>query len=134
MVTGATFSKPDGQRIGYESTLDSESNTYYIQNQTLFQDGKNPNLIALLKQGVRSYFNDNGQSMTDEELSDMLINVGDINHIPLPQYAPYFTPQGLTFVYQQYEIAPYAAGLPCFTLSYEKVLPFLTDEAARLTK
>ena len=43
-----------------------------------------------------------------------------------------YTKQGLTFVYQQYEIAPYAAGLINFDIPYDKVLPLLTKDAASL--
>lgn len=30
----------------------------------------------------------------------------------------YLTPQGIVFYYQQYEIAPYASGIPTFTIPY----------------
>ena len=62
----------------------------------------------------------------------MLIGVDDVNNIPLPSAPPTFTRQGLSFVYQQYEIAPYAAGMINFNIPYKKILPFLTDDAAQL--
>jgi len=34
--------------------------------------------------------------------------------------------------YQQYEIAPYAAGMPSFVLTYQEVRPYLTKEALQL--
>jgi len=52
---------------------------------------------------------------------------GDI--IPFPAFSPYPSKDGLVFVYQQYEIASYAAGMPAFTLPYEVVEPYLTEEA-----
>ena len=54
-----------------------------------------------------------------------LTSVDDINNIPRPQFAPYLTPRGMVFTYQQYEIAAYAAGLPSFIVPYEKISSFL---------
>ena len=71
---------------------------------------------------------------TDDALKDMLISVDDVNRIPLPSAAPSFTKKGLAFIYQQYEIAPYAAGMINFDLPYDKVRPYLTKEAAELIK
>jgi hypothetical protein len=36
------------------------------------------------------------------------------------------------FVYQQYEIASYAVGMPSFTVAYDKLLPYLTPEARKV--
>ena len=47
----------------------------------------------------------------------------------MPATSPYFTADGIVFTYQQYEIAPYAAGQPSFTLSYKDVASYLTKEA-----
>jgi hypothetical protein len=52
--------------------------------------------------------------------------------LPLPQAAPYFTKDGITFVYAQYEIACYAAGMPTFTIPYNKIEGILTSSAAAL--
>jgi hypothetical protein len=58
--------------------------------------------------------------------------VNDVNRIPLPSAAPAFTKKGLAFIYQQYEIAPYAAGMVNFDIAYDKIRPFLTAEAQAL--
>ena len=34
--------------------------------------------------------------------------------------------------FEQYEIAPYAAGMPSFSISYEKLAPFLNERGQRL--
>ena len=125
-----TFRKRDGLRIGYETEYDQQTETYVMKNQTLFKDPKSPELAALIKEGVRNYFQEFEQDVTtDEALKDMLIGVDDVNSIPLPSNAPSFTKDGLSFIYQQYEIAPYAAGMINFTIPYDKVLPYLTKDA-----
>ena len=84
----------------------------------------------LLVEGLISYFSDNGESMTEEALFDVLQIEGQ--QIPLPVLAPYPTKDGLVFIYQQYEIASYAAGMPSFTVPYDKLLPYLTPEARKI--
>ena len=130
---GQTFRKSDGQRIGYVSIYDQDNGTFHIEHQTLFNDKvETPEFKALLKEGVGSYFKEMSNGDDDWTLEDMLIGVDDVNALPLPQYPPTFTKDGLSFVYQQYEIAPYAAGLPSFTIPYDKAKPFLTDDARAL--
>ena len=55
-----------------------------------------------------------------------------VYNIPLPKNPPYFTQDGLTFVYQQYEIAPYAAGMPTFSIPYDVAKGLLLHAAADL--
>ncbi len=128
-----TFRKRDGLQIGYTTEYDQQTETFVLKDQTLFKDPKSQQLAKLIKEGVRSYFKEFDESaINDEQLKDLLIGVDDIDHIPLPSAAPSFTKQGLSFVYQQYEIAPYAAGMINFNIPYKKILPFLTDDAAEL--
>ncbi len=135
MSTGQTFRMSDGKIIGYQTEYNQKTESFEIKNQTLFSDAQAPKLFALIKEGVRSYFSEAEQeASSDEELKDMLISVDDVNRIPLPSAAPYFTKEGLSFVYQQYEIAPYAAGMINFTIPYDKIRPFLTPEAQELIK
>lgn len=130
-----TFRRRDGLRIGYETEYDQKAEAFVIKNQTLFKDPKSPGLAALIKEGVRSYFKEFQEDvLTDDALKDMLIGVDDVNRIPVPNVAPSFTENGLAFIYQQYEIAPYAAGMINFDLPYDKVRPYLTKEAAELIK
>lgn len=132
---GQTFRKSDGLRIGYDTEFDVESETFKTKDQTLFSQPQSPELAKLIKEGVRSYFSDDmGSAVSDNQLKEGLISVSDIDKIPLPTNPPYFTANGLTFVYQQYEIAPYAAGMINFDIPYDKVLPFLTPEAKGLIK
>lgn len=134
-ATGITFSKKDGRRIGYQTEYNREKDTFEMKYQTLFSKPKADGLAQLIKEGVRSYFQEfDTEETTDEQLKDMLIGVDDINKIPLPTNPPLFTKEGLSFTYQQYEIAPYAAGMINFDIPYDKIKPFLTEEATDLIK
>ena len=133
--TGMTFSKSDGSRIGYQCQYNADANTFDMKDQTLFSKPDAAPLAVLIKEGVRSYFKAFDITVSsDEQLKEQLIGVNSVDSIPLPNTPPVFTKDGLTFVYQQYEIAPYAAGMINFTIPYDKVRPFLTPEAASLIK
>ena len=115
-VTGEgclTFSKQDGQRI---------------------KDFVDPSCAAdiqpLLVRGVKEYFSDNGYEVSEDELLDMLFI--DDRFIPLPSWPLYPSGDGLAFVYQQYEIASYADGMPSFTIPYADIEPYMTPEAKAL--
>jgi hypothetical protein len=128
---GKTFRKSDGKVIGYETDYDDHFNIVR-KGDNLLKDMKSPKLYALIKAGVLSYFKACGQAMKDDaELADYL-QVDDINRIPLPANAPYFSKTGVVFCYTQYEIAPYAAGIITFEIPYSKISPFLTNEAKEL--
>ena len=130
--TAVTFSKASGEKIGYDNVYDPKREKFVTYNQTLFKDTTSPKLYQLIKKGLRKCMADeNGKQPSDEELNDML-QVDDINRVPLPQYAPCFTEKGLCFTYQQYEIACYAVGIISFNIPYDEILPFLTSEAAAL--
>jgi len=131
--TGTTFSKSDGRRIGYKSEFNTQTEQTEMKQQTLFAKPDDPRLAKLIKEGVRSYFQEfQDSTVTDAQLKDCLTGVDNIDSIPLPYNAPTFTKSGLSFVYQQYEIAPYAAGMVSFDVAYDQVRPLLTPEAARL--
>lgn len=52
--------------------------------------------------------------------------------VPLPAVTPALTEDGLLFTYNPYEIAPYAAGIITFTIPYQPLRPYLTEEARQL--
>ena len=87
-------------------------------------------LQPLLLHGVTTYINAQGQKVTEDEALKLLFI--DKGIIPLPAHAPYLAADGLHFVYQQYEIGPYAMGMVSFTLPYDKVKPYMTAEALQL--
>ena len=131
--TGLTFSKLTNKPLGYRTEYNEKTEQFEIRDQTLFSKPSSPKLAALIKEGVRGYFGSfDNTTPSDDELENELIGVADVNRIPLPSTPPVFTTNGLTFTYQQYEIAPYAAGMVNFNIAYDKVLPYLTPEAAAL--
>ena len=134
-ATGITISKATGKEIGYESEYNANTMAFTIKHQNLFRSTKSAGLYKLIKEGVKDYFSDmEDHRISDEELADVLQNVPDVNHIPVPQFPPTFSKKGLVFLYQQYEIGPYAVGMPNFCIPYKKVLPYLTKEAAALVE
>lgn len=127
-VVGRTFSQIDGKQYGWE----------------LLKDTAKTGFRKLLKKGARKYFSTDKSrgEITDEELCEMLlldisgspVTVQQLDSFPLPSTPPYFTRKGVTFVYQAYEIAPYAAGIPTFTVDFDDIDKYLSDEGKLLLK
>ena len=107
------FSKKDGSRL---TTAIDTSNVVAIQ--------------PLLKEGLNTYFFEESGASKEDDLFDYLLLNDSI--IPLPVYIPYPDGDSLVFVYQQYEIAAYAAGMPAFKLPISKVKPYLTPQAIKV--
>lgn len=88
-------------------------------------------LQPILRRGVKEYISKaENRKIKDSDLQNMLFVEHGI--IPLPTTVPVLTPEGLHFVYQQYEIGPYALGMVEFTVPYADVKSCLTKEAAEL--
>lgn len=85
----------------------------------------------LLKKGLKEYFSEMEESpvKTDRQLRDNLL-LDSNEDIPLPVWMPYPDEKGkgLSFVYQQYEIASYADGMPSFVLTWDELKPFLKED------
>ena len=109
---GLTFRKSDGRRMGM-NTL----------NNLVGDEG----WTSLQKEGLMEYF----EVKTDSDLQDCLLGV-ETYMIPTPQYEPYFSEKGMEFVYQQYEIACYAAGLPSYTVPYDRLQKYLNVTGRQL--
>ena len=72
-------------------------------------------------------------SFDKQALKEELVSFsGSIDELPLPDFEPYLTEQGVTFIYQPYEISYYAAGKPEFTIPYNVVKPYLKAQAIEL--
>ena len=108
-----TFDKKSGNRI----------------NEFLRKDALE-DMQSLLTAGLVQYFNDNDDTVNAGNVRDYLFL--DDESIPFPVWTPHPTEDGLCFVYQQYEIAAYAMGMPSFTIPYDAVKPYLTPEALDL--
>lgn len=90
-------------------------------------------LQPILRKGTLQYLNqDAEEKILDENLKDCLFIENGI--IPLPSHTPYLAKDGVHFIYQQYEIGPYAMGMVQFTVPYHEISPFLTPEAQKLIK
>lgn len=102
-------------------------------------DGAEDKMQSLLLDGMVRFFSD---ACRDESInrktvySQLLLCDKDGNetkHIPLPQWPLLFDKDdGLIFMYKQYEVAPYAAGMPEFTIPLQDVMPYLTEDAKSL--
>jgi len=117
--TGHTFSKFNGKCFGYDMMKDLDT----------------PAFKRLIKEGLRKFFSNEGdeQGMSDEDLKEELVSFGgSIDDLPLPDSEPYMTKNGVTFIYQPYEISYYAAGRPEFTIPYDVVRPYLKPQAMKL--
>ena len=103
---GQTFRKSDGRRVDYD----------------IFREESKDELAELVKDNIfTQYFE------SDKEQFENGLLVENPDYFPLPETTPYFTSDGVVFVYQQYEIAPYALGLPNCVISYDLIEPFLTQ-------
>lgn len=112
--TNTTFCKSDGRHMGWNMLKNTDSPAFH----------------ELIVKGLLDYFD-----VEDEAgLNEVLLLLDGVRSLPLPASAPWLTEKGMVFCYQQYEIAPYAYGMPSFVLGYEQLLPFLSDEAKVLLK
>lgn len=88
-------------------------------------------LQPILRKGVLRYLKAQGENdITEKNLTDYLFI--DKGIIPLPKYAPYLAKDGVHFIYQQYEIGPYAMGMVSFVVPYKEIKAYMTAEALRL--
>lgn len=111
---GATFSKADGRRLTWDM-VSGEGMT---------------GLKSVVRKMLKDYFN----ATTDAELMNYVQGAESAAAIPLPKMPPYMTEEGFVVMYQQYEIAAYAAGMPGDTIPYKIMNSYLTDEISKLTE
>ena len=107
IITGMTFRKSDGRRADWDLFTCST------------QD--------IIKKGLKEYF----EVKTDEELENCL-SLETIYLLPLPATPPVFVKEGVSFTYQQYEIAAYAAGLPSFIVPYKEAKALMNTTGKNL--
>jgi len=106
----ATFTLADGKQWGYD----------------MFASGKKEDLRRMVVDAIaKQYFKtDDASAMAN----DLLVPV---DQVKLPACAPYVTADGVAFTYQQYEIAPYSAGMPTCVLSLFDVHDLLNPDFAK---
>lgn len=118
-MQGITYSKLDGKEI----------------NDRMLKNSRPKGLNDIIKKGLKRYFAECGTTIkSDADLTDQLLleDGKSVNDLPLPAEGLYITPQGIVFTYGQYEIAPYAAGIPTFTVPFEQLKPYMTYAAIDL--
>lgn len=97
-------------------------------------------LQPLIRKGLRQYYAECGDTLSDKELTERLMIDDPMILLPQGPEYPNATADSIIFTYGQYEIAPYADGMPSFKLSVKDLEPYLTPEGkallekARLTK
>lgn len=97
----------------------------------MFMPESRSQLIDLIKNGLwKQYFNPGNSGMEIDSLGEALLVLSDA--LPLPVCPPLCLDSGVVFIYQQYEIASYAEGMPACTLPYKVVKPLMRPEVARL--
>lgn len=113
-VGGATFRKTDGRKIGWD----------------VFRGSRSGALSDIIKKGLMEYW---GIS-SEKELKSYFLEEGDYYDCPLPAVGPVFTDKGVEFIYNQYEIAAYALGIPRFTVPYEELEQYMMTTAKALVR
>ena len=106
--SGMTFRKSDGRRVDWD----------------MFSSGK---MQTVLRDGLKEYF----EVKTDEELASNL-TLTETYLLPMPVTPPIFGKDGIIVTYQQYEIAPYAAGMPSFVIPYNKAKAMMNNTGKQL--
>lgn len=106
----ATFVVPTGELLTYDNVFRPESRRELIEmvRTAVWEQYLSP--LAAQEGG--------GASLKETLLIDP-------DALELPICGPQFGPEGITFTYGQYEIAPYAAGMPSCTLSYSRLKPLM---------
>lgn len=85
-------------------------------------------LQPLFRKGLVKYFCECGDSITEDKLNVYVEMPDNIIPQPLNNAYPNATGDSLIFTYRQYEIAPYAAGMPSFALAIKDIQSYLTEE------
>lgn len=104
-----------------------KSDGHRFQNDELISSWESVRPMAIA--GLMQYFEVSSSAELEEELfldGPMSVNLG------VPQMGLYLTEKGLSGMYQQYEIAAYACGMPDFTIPYPKAKRIMTDQAVKL--
>jgi len=108
---GQTFSLSDGSRLGWN----------------MIDGAKMAELRNVIRQAlIDQYF----KVKDSEELKNCMLV--DPDTLPMPVANPVCEQNGMVFTYQQYEIAPYAAGMPSVMIPYAVIKSLLTAAACEV--
>ncbi len=122
-----------GSFISYDRNISKVTNTA-ITN--LVDPAYTKKLQGMMRRGIVSYFHDCGETDANtSNINDYLMLPEDSKGmIPLPVNTPYVENDSVSFVYQQYEIAPYAVGLVNFKVALKDIKPYLTKEGKAMVE
>lgn len=109
MFQPATFSKADGTMLTWDNTIKRDDEQA---------------VIALIKRELANQFFTPESGWTMDE--GLLVSPDSIK---LPVTPPLFDDEGLVVTYQQYEISPYAVGMPSCVLPLDSIAGDLTPTA-----
>lgn len=104
-ILPAVFTRPEGHQLTW--------------NDLIAPDRK-AELLGMIRRALMEQYFD---VSTDEAFAEMLLVKPD--EITLPVGGPALSPEGLHVIYQQYEIAPYACGMPSCIIPMEDLRPLL---------
>ena len=107
---GITLRKNDGKPLGLTDILKST-------------DG--PKFREQLKEGIKKWLFDitESESMTDEDMKQILGEQFTPDSIPLPESAPFLLEEGIALPYASYELLPQASGI--IVIPYDADYSFL---------
>lgn len=104
------------------TTLDRETGS--VVTEKILKNTSSQAFQNLIKEKLAEYFE-------NDDLESILFSNPNEQEIPVGNIRLY---RGTIIIqYQQYELAPYAYGLPVVTFTFEEIKPFLTAEGLRLT-
>lgn len=104
-----------------------------LTTANMFLADSGPAVTEMVKRAIYTqYFLPQTEGATEESMPFRDCLLIDPAEMKLPQFPPYFMKDGVVFLYQQYEIACYAAGMPACVLPYSALLPFMTPAAREL--
>ncbi len=97
-----------------------------VTEKLLFKDNYKEKLASL----IQSKVNDMNSSPDESEHISLLVEINEIQ----PNDNFYFSNDGLVYVYNQYEISPYAQGIPEILLPYNEVAPIIKEQYQYILK
>lgn len=118
-VRVVTFAREDGKILEWDD---------------LFKADDKDAVMSLVKENLMTQYFGNAEKDENHPATlaeALLINPDELGY---PSARPALSEDGVTFVYQQYEIAPYSAGMPECTIPYSSLESMMTSYAASLVK
>ena len=83
-------------------------------------------LYVHIREGLKNYF----EVSSDDELKE--ICTVDLSLMPMPTFPPYLVADGVRFHYSIYDLCDFDHGDPAFTIPYDVIRPYLSEEALEL--